>query len=382
MSEPNQVDNSNIQNTILYKTFISNDNTFLNVIEGMKTKEMQFIIDKMSIIIVGAMLGKFNIKALKILTDSEFIIDLVSGKINTERLTNLIKFELDNRVNSSFDVRNKYNYVSIDELRFLLTECQKNTSNLLDENIRLKEKIDSNEEIIEYLRSKIENSATDNMSQSDKNNTKITSLEFELKASEEKYDELKNYFVKKVDELYEKDEEIAKLKLDLQNKNISETNDQKDNNTKIQLDPENKTIQIQGLFNSKHNTIKQPVIENKSDIINLSQKPPVFPKNTLLFPKIPDSFISTTSSESSPFRNLSEFDSSPSIKDNSVFLNSKDVSLISPFMLPPNVSTIDENINSDYIVSNTNDNRIRYQPVIKSDVNPRLIGIINSISGK
>lgn len=162
MSDPSILDNSAISNTIIYKSLIMVDENFINELLQLKTSKMNDIIRRLSVIIVGAMSGKINNKALNIVTDKKFLMNLIKGNINSDRLSNLLKFELDRRTDTSFEMRSKYDYITDEEYRNIINvylqnlyEFQNFTMGLKNDNTNMMNQILLMKGNIDYLNDEV-----------------------------------------------------------------------------------------------------------------------------------------------------------------------------------------------------------------------------------
>ena len=135
MSDPRLIDNSKIEEQQVYKILVNNE-----VPDIYEIKNFSDILEKLSRIVYLSLSDNLNEKSLKVVTDNEIIRKLFKGEVDIERISNLLKFEFDERADSSFEMREKYDYVTIDEMRNLeLKELKHKISTLENENLGLKQ---------------------------------------------------------------------------------------------------------------------------------------------------------------------------------------------------------------------------------------------------
>lgn len=323
IKDPKDVDSSGIENTTLYKLFVLNDEFIVNKIKSINlTPETINIVDKISVIVIGCMNGIFNNKAIKIITDNQFITSLITGNIDTERISTLLKLEIDNRVDSSFEAKLKYKYISLDEYQESFDEKEKEYKSRIDMlEHQLEEK--NKENIILRTENNEHNSiiaeSLDNIKVLKEENDRLSDEILNMKLKIDEYEENKIELI----------EENSILKDDNDDYKDAETNL---TNEIKELEKKIETCMI--IENELSDDIK--ILENKIE-------------------QHEDSYVDSPEKQSTNYRH-----------DSQTLTYSEE-----PLMN-----------NRSYIVSNNDDERIKYQPAIKTSVNPRLIGIINSISGR
>lgn len=138
---PYQVDDSVINKSNLLKIYSSNDVNFLNKLIGHLTKEEDLIAKKLIITMIGKKKGWFNDKAVGIITDETFFTGIINGQIDIDRLKMMLKFEMDPRVDNSFETRADSMYIKFEEFDKLIDASVENfersNQELKNENMKL-----------------------------------------------------------------------------------------------------------------------------------------------------------------------------------------------------------------------------------------------------
>lgn len=137
MLTPGQVDNSMISNTVLYRAIVNGEEAYVNQILKLKTPLMESIVQRLSVIVIAAMSGTIKDKALGIISDKIFLSNLFKGQLNGSRITDLLKFELDSRVDTSFETRSLYKYVSDEEYQGVIIDLKNQVEHLKSVNENL-----------------------------------------------------------------------------------------------------------------------------------------------------------------------------------------------------------------------------------------------------
>lgn len=115
----NEVDDSQIQNSILLKIFSSNDSQMLDGVIGELDQKSSLLVKKLTTILVGKKRGFLKEKATRIVTDPKFIGGILDGNIDFDRLKVMLKFEMDDRVDNSIDSKIDFEYVTMEEIKEL-----------------------------------------------------------------------------------------------------------------------------------------------------------------------------------------------------------------------------------------------------------------------
>lgn len=111
---PEQVDDSKIQQSNILKIYSSNDPKFLDTVMkklGDITPEEELLIKKLTITALGKKRGFFNDKVVGMITDESFLTNIMNGSIDIERLKMMLKFEMDDRVDNSFETKMERGYI-------------------------------------------------------------------------------------------------------------------------------------------------------------------------------------------------------------------------------------------------------------------------------
>lgn len=130
MSDPSLLDNTIIQNTQLYKIFALDDIKLYEQVKDIRTNVTNNVTNKLAVVILAIKAGVLRGKALNILTDSIFVDSILNCNVDKKRLFELLKFEVDPRVDTSFEMREKYRYVNPEEYEVKISSLQVENQNL------------------------------------------------------------------------------------------------------------------------------------------------------------------------------------------------------------------------------------------------------------
>lgn len=113
-----QIDNSKIQNSSLFKIFESQNEEVLDQqIAALRRPEFNLLIKKITLILIGRVSGLLSEKAVEIVSDPLFVKSLFDMNPNIDRLMTILKFAMDDRVLKTEEELIRNGIISYDDLR-------------------------------------------------------------------------------------------------------------------------------------------------------------------------------------------------------------------------------------------------------------------------